>query len=84
MAATVAFAGLAALTIRTAARAVLAEQPRCYWISPPLADYQRELLNQSYLDCTYHECRATLHQSADSGWVCFFSRPWAGPVSSAR
>ena len=83
LAAAVAVAGLAALTI-PAARAIVVEQPRCYWIGPPLADYQRELLNQSFLDCTAHECRATLHQSLDSGWVCFYHRPWAGPLTTTR
>jgi hypothetical protein len=67
MAAAVAVAGLAAMTTQAASRAILAEQPRCYWIGPPLADYQRELLNRDFLDCTFHECRATLHQSPDSG-----------------
>jgi len=78
MAAAVGVAGLAALAMPSAAHAIRVEQPRCYWIQPPLADYQRRLLNQSLLDCTAHACRATLRHNLESGWVCFYQRPWAG------
>jgi hypothetical protein len=76
MAAALVLAALGTRAAQAASRAVLAEQPRCYWIGPPLTHFEPLLLQRGFLDCSLQQCQLTVHQTADAGWICFFARPW--------
>ena len=77
MAAALAVAALGALAGQAVARAVMAEQPRCYWIGPPLTQLKPMLLKRGVLDCSLSQCQFTVRETREAGWVCFFARPGA-------
>ena len=51
------------------------EWPRCYWLAQPLTRVERTLLERSFFECTPGNCRVTVRQKSDIGWVCFITRP---------
>ena len=68
--------GIASLAAPTVAHAHPPALPRCYWIAPPLSQYEPALLNSGPLDCRLAECRLSLRPTPQAGWVCFFARPF--------
>jgi hypothetical protein len=64
-------AGLALSTVHLLG----AEQPRCYWLKPPLTSVERALLSSSFVDCIFDTCRVTVSSTSVTGWVCFARRP---------